>query len=73
SGEVPARPLVAHDQLLADPAGTAREVWVNGPYDYYKIPIEGSTFQADIVPRSSFPVSCRSGRPRTGSARRAPR
>ncbi|WP_367124822.1 GH92 family glycosyl hydrolase [Streptomyces phytohabitans] len=24
----------AYDQLLADPEGTAREVWVNGPYDY---------------------------------------
>ncbi|GAA2488866.1 GH92 family glycosyl hydrolase [Streptomyces longisporus] len=25
----------AYDRLLADPAKTAREVWVNGPYDYY--------------------------------------
>ncbi len=25
----------AYDQLLADPAGTARDVWVNGPYAYY--------------------------------------
>ncbi|MEU6083515.1 GH92 family glycosyl hydrolase [Streptomyces sp. NPDC047108] len=25
----------AYDQLRKDPAGTAREVWVGGPYDYY--------------------------------------
>ncbi|MDG9718975.1 GH92 family glycosyl hydrolase [Streptomyces sp. DH24] len=25
----------AYDRLLQDPAKTAREVWVNGPYDYY--------------------------------------
>lgn len=25
----------AYDQLLQDPAGTARDVWVNGPYSYY--------------------------------------
>ncbi|MFF2022085.1 GH92 family glycosyl hydrolase [Streptomyces sp. NPDC058171] len=25
----------AYEQLLADPARTAREVWVNGPYAYY--------------------------------------
>jgi predicted alpha-1,2-mannosidase len=25
----------AYDQLLKDPAGTARNVWVNGPYAYY--------------------------------------
>ncbi|CAG7647650.1 GH92 family glycosyl hydrolase [Streptomyces bryophytorum] len=25
----------AYDQLVADPAGTARNVWVNGPYSYY--------------------------------------
>ncbi|MFE9095867.1 GH92 family glycosyl hydrolase [Streptomyces sp. NPDC007264] len=25
----------AYDRLTADPAGTARDVWVNGPYDYY--------------------------------------
>ncbi|MEV0266142.1 GH92 family glycosyl hydrolase [Streptomyces sp. NPDC050617] len=25
----------AYDKLLKDPAGTARKVWVNGPYDYY--------------------------------------
>jgi hypothetical protein len=25
----------AYDQLLADPAGTARNVWVNGTYSYY--------------------------------------
>jgi predicted alpha-1,2-mannosidase len=25
----------AYDRLLKDPAGTARQVWVNGPYAYY--------------------------------------
>ena len=25
----------AYDQLVKDPAGTARTVWVNGPYSYY--------------------------------------
>ncbi|GAB2597256.1 hypothetical protein GCM10027168_32640 [Streptomyces capparidis] len=25
----------AYEQLLKDPEGTARNVWVNGPYDYY--------------------------------------
>ncbi|WP_255948352.1 GH92 family glycosyl hydrolase [Streptomyces odontomachi] len=25
----------AYDDLLADPAGTARTAWVSGPYDYY--------------------------------------
>lgn len=25
----------AYDQLVKDPAGTARDVWVNGPYSYY--------------------------------------
>jgi predicted alpha-1,2-mannosidase len=25
----------AYDQLVQDPAKTAREVWVNGPYEYY--------------------------------------
>nr|WP_051941384.1 GH92 family glycosyl hydrolase [Phaeacidiphilus oryzae] len=25
----------AYDQLVQDPAGTARNVWVNGPYTYY--------------------------------------
>ncbi|MFC5721477.1 GH92 family glycosyl hydrolase [Streptomyces gamaensis] len=25
----------AYERLLADPAGTARTVWVHGPYDYY--------------------------------------
>lgn len=25
----------AYDRLLKDPAGTARNVWVNGPYSYY--------------------------------------
>jgi putative alpha-1,2-mannosidase len=25
----------AYDRLAKDPEGTAREIWVNGPYDYY--------------------------------------
>ena len=25
----------AHDELAKDPEGTARETWVNGPYEYY--------------------------------------
>ncbi|GGO95863.1 hypothetical protein GCM10012280_54020 [Wenjunlia tyrosinilytica] len=25
----------AYDELLKDPEGTARKVWINGPYDYY--------------------------------------
>lgn len=25
----------AYDQLVKDPEGTARKVWINGPYDYY--------------------------------------
>jgi predicted alpha-1,2-mannosidase len=39
----------AYDQLLTDPAGTAREVWVNGPYDYYNADKYNPQNEPDLI------------------------
>ncbi|MGW2181510.1 GH92 family glycosyl hydrolase [Streptomyces sp. NPDC001732] len=39
----------AYDELLADPAGTAREVWVNGPYDYYNADKYNPQNEPDLI------------------------
>ncbi|MFJ5173074.1 GH92 family glycosyl hydrolase [Streptomyces griseoviridis] len=39
----------AYDRLLADPAGTAREVWVNGPYDYYNADKYNPQNEPDLI------------------------
>jgi predicted alpha-1,2-mannosidase len=39
----------AYDQLLQDPAKTAREVWVNGPYDYYNADKYNPQNEPDLI------------------------
>ncbi|MFE0798722.1 GH92 family glycosyl hydrolase [Streptomyces sp. NPDC058812] len=39
----------AYDQLLGDPAKTAREVWVNGPYDYYNADKYNPQNEPDLI------------------------
>ncbi|MFI6544653.1 GH92 family glycosyl hydrolase [Streptomyces prunicolor] len=39
----------AYDQLLADPVKTAREVWVNGPYDYYNADKYNPQNEPDLI------------------------
>ncbi|MFE7171649.1 GH92 family glycosyl hydrolase [Streptomyces sp. NPDC057616] len=39
----------AYGQLLADPAKTAREVWVNGPYDYYNADKYNPQNEPDLI------------------------
>ncbi|MFJ4713717.1 GH92 family glycosyl hydrolase [Streptomyces sp. NPDC088785] len=39
----------AYDQLVADPARTAREVWVNGPYDYYNADKYNPQNEPDLI------------------------
>ncbi|MDT0449370.1 GH92 family glycosyl hydrolase [Streptomyces hesseae] len=39
----------AYDKLLADPARTAREVWVNGPYDYYNADKYNPQNEPDLI------------------------
>ncbi|MFJ9241903.1 GH92 family glycosyl hydrolase [Streptomyces sp. NPDC101776] len=39
----------AYDQLLADPAKTAREVWVDGPYDYYNADKYNPQNEPDLI------------------------
>ncbi|MEU4658531.1 GH92 family glycosyl hydrolase [Streptomyces sp. NPDC023723] len=39
----------AYDQLLADPAGTARDVWVNGPYEYYNADKYNPQNEPDLI------------------------
>ncbi|GGV65487.1 MULTISPECIES: GH92 family glycosyl hydrolase [Streptomyces] len=39
----------AYDQLLRDPARTAREVWVNGPYDYYNADKYNPQNEPDLI------------------------
>ncbi|MFE7284192.1 GH92 family glycosyl hydrolase [Streptomyces noursei] len=39
----------AYRQLLADPARTAREVWVNGPYDYYNADKYNPQNEPDLI------------------------
>ncbi|WP_037855080.1 GH92 family glycosyl hydrolase [Streptomyces sp. NRRL S-340] len=39
----------AYDQLVKDPAGTAREVWVNGPYDYYNADKYNPQNEPDLI------------------------
>ncbi|WP_258053114.1 GH92 family glycosyl hydrolase [Streptomyces sp. Ru73] len=39
----------AYDRLLQDPAGTAREVWVNGPYDYYNADKYNPQNEPDLI------------------------
>ncbi|MFF9275647.1 GH92 family glycosyl hydrolase [Streptomyces griseosporeus] len=39
----------AYDRLLADPARTAREVWVNGPYDYYNADKYNPQNEPDLI------------------------
>jgi len=39
----------AYDRLLADPAKTAREVWVNGPYDYYNADKYNPQNEPDLI------------------------
>ncbi|MFD5967940.1 GH92 family glycosyl hydrolase [Streptomyces sp. NPDC058783] len=39
----------AYDHLLADPAKTAREVWVNGPYDYYNADKYNPQNEPDLI------------------------
>ncbi len=38
-----------YDQLVKDPAKTAREVWVNGPYDYYNADKYNPQNEPDLV------------------------
>lgn len=39
----------AYEQLLADPAKTVREVWVNGPYDYYNADKYNPQNEPDLI------------------------
>jgi len=39
----------AYDRLLADPAKTAREVWVDGPYDYYNADKYNPQNEPDLI------------------------
>ncbi|MFE0379387.1 GH92 family glycosyl hydrolase [Streptomyces inhibens] len=39
----------AYQQLLADPRKTAREVWVNGPYDYYNADKYNPQNEPDLI------------------------
>ncbi|MET8963241.1 GH92 family glycosyl hydrolase [Streptomyces sp. NPDC004074] len=39
----------AYDRLLKDPAGTARDVWVNGPYAYYNADKYNPQNEPDLV------------------------
>jgi predicted alpha-1,2-mannosidase len=39
----------AYDQLLRDPARTAREVWVDGPYDYYNADKYNPQNEPDLI------------------------
>ncbi|MDX3432002.1 GH92 family glycosyl hydrolase [Streptomyces sp. ME01-18a] len=39
----------AYEQLLQDPAKTAREVWVNGPYDYYNADKYNPQNEPDLI------------------------
>ncbi|MFJ8311547.1 MULTISPECIES: GH92 family glycosyl hydrolase [unclassified Streptomyces] len=39
----------AYDKLLADPAKTAREVWVNGPYSYYNADKYNPQNEPDLI------------------------
>ncbi|MFF2850979.1 GH92 family glycosyl hydrolase [Streptomyces sp. NPDC058001] len=39
----------AYDRLLKDPATTAREVWVNGPYDYYNADKYNPQNEPDLI------------------------
>ncbi|MGW1212919.1 GH92 family glycosyl hydrolase [Streptomyces sp. NPDC002499] len=39
----------AYDRLLADPGKTAREVWVNGPYDYYNADKYNPQNEPDLI------------------------
>ncbi|MGW2366952.1 GH92 family glycosyl hydrolase [Streptomyces sp. NPDC001667] len=39
----------AYDRLLKDPARTAREVWVNGPYDYYNADKYNPQNEPDLI------------------------
>ncbi|WP_405459921.1 GH92 family glycosyl hydrolase [Streptomyces sp. NBC_00101] len=39
----------AYDQLLQDPAKTAREVWVNGPYAYYNADKYNPQNEPDLI------------------------
>ncbi|WP_328535568.1 GH92 family glycosyl hydrolase [Streptomyces sp. NBC_00344] len=39
----------AYQQLLTDPAKTARDVWVNGPYDYYNADKYNPQNEPDLI------------------------
>ncbi|OON72505.1 GH92 family glycosyl hydrolase [Streptomyces tsukubensis] len=39
----------AYDQLLQDPVKTARDVWVNGPYDYYNADKYNPQNEPDLI------------------------
>lgn len=39
----------AYDRLLADPARTARQVWVHGPYDYYNADKYNPQNEPDLI------------------------
>ncbi|MFF4546660.1 GH92 family glycosyl hydrolase [Streptomyces sp. NPDC001435] len=39
----------AYDRLVRDPAKTAREVWVNGPYDYYNADKYNPQNEPDLI------------------------
>jgi predicted alpha-1,2-mannosidase len=39
----------AYERLLKDPAKTAREVWVNGPYDYYNADKYNPQNEPDLI------------------------
>ncbi|MFD5625368.1 GH92 family glycosyl hydrolase [Streptomyces sp. NPDC127072] len=39
----------AYEQLLQDPAKTAREVWVNGPYEYYNADKYNPQNEPDLI------------------------
>ncbi|MFF5724879.1 GH92 family glycosyl hydrolase [[Kitasatospora] papulosa] len=39
----------AYEQLLKDPSKTAREVWVNGPYDYYNADKYNPQNEPDLI------------------------
>ncbi|MFB8027829.1 MULTISPECIES: GH92 family glycosyl hydrolase [unclassified Streptomyces] len=41
--------FLAYEQLLQDPAKTAREVWVNGPYDYYNADKYNPQNEPDLI------------------------
>ncbi len=60
----------AYDRLLKDPVGTARDVWVNGPYAYYNADKYNPQNEPDLIPRTRTSPPGSPGRRPTWCTRR---